>query len=402
MGRGDGLIAERPALRVLLITGAYAPEISSGGLQSQMVARALADRIVFRVLTTAVDATLPRRAVVDGVPVSRIVVDVDDRASKRAASTRMARELAALLRDADVVHLHGFSQKNVLVTAMAKLFRVPVVLSLHTAGFDEPEEIGRQGRLARWTLTASHVYLPVSARLADACRAAGVPPRKIRQVPNGVNLDRFRPASPVERAALRRTLGMPADGPVVLFVGFFSREKQPHVLFEAWLRLQQRGCPSTLVFVGATRSPYFEIDDRLADDMRARAKSAGLFDRLLFAEPTPRIEDYYRSADVFALPSSREGLPVALLEAMACGLPAVASRLPGATDAAIDDGRSGLLVPPGDVEALADAIGAVIGDRDRAAALGAAARQRVASDFGADRTAGGWLDAYRTLVPRFA
>jgi len=269
---------------------------------------------------------------------------------------------------------------------------------LHTAGFDEPDAIQRRGRLARWSVTAPDLYLAVSGRLADACRAAGLPPGTIRHVPNGVDLDRFRPAAVQERAALRRTLAIPSDAPVVLFVGFFSREKQPHALFDAWVRLQQRGCRSTLVFVGATRSPYFEVDDRMADDMRALAQSAGLLERLIFAGQTRRVEDYYRSADVFALPSSREGLPVALLEAMASGLPVVASRLPGATDVVIEDGRDGVLVPPGDIDALAGAIGTVLANRDRAAALGVAARQRVAHEFGAGRTAGGWLAAYQTVV----
>ena len=392
---------ERP-LRVLLVTGAYAPEMSSGGLQSQMVAQALADRVAFRVLTTAVDRTLPRRSIVDGLPVSRIAVDVDRRRSKLAAVGPMLSELTRLLRHTDVVHVHGYSQKNVPVTAVAKVLGVPIVLSLHTAGFDEPATILRHGRLARWALKAPSLYVTVSPHLADACTAAGLPPNKIRHVPNGVNLERFWPAAPLERATIRRSLGLPPDSRIVLFVGFFSREKQPHVLFDAWLRLQERGLVSTLVFVGATRSSYFEVDNRLADDMRARARAAGVSDRLLFAEPTPRIDDYYRSADVFALPSSREGLPVALLEAMASGVPAVASRLPGSTDVVIDDGRTGVLVAPGDVGALADAIGRLLTDRAWATELGKAARQCVASDFSADRTAQGWLEAYQTVTRSIA
>ena len=239
--RAEGMTAanERP-LRVLLVTGAYAPEISSGGLQSQMVAQALAGRVAFKVLTTAVDTTLPRRSVVNGVPVSRIVVDADNPRSKLSAAGPMLAETTALMRDTDVVHLHGYSQKNVPVTAVAKSFGVPIVLSLHTAGFDEPEVIRQHGPLARWALKAASLYLTVSQSLSDACQAAGLPADKIRHVPNGVNLERFQPPSIEERAAIRHSLGLPIDRPIVLFVGFFSREKQPHVLFEAWLRLQRR------------------------------------------------------------------------------------------------------------------------------------------------------------------
>ncbi len=389
-------------LRVLLVTGAYAPEISSGGLQSQMVAQALAGRVAFKVLTTAVDTTLPRRSVVNGVPVSRIVVDADSPRSKLSAAGPMLAETTALMRDTDVVHLHGYSQKNVPVTAVAKSFGVPIVLSLHTAGFDEPEMIRQHGPLARWALKAASLYLTVSQSLSDACQAAGLPADKIRQVPNGVNLDRFQPPAANERAAIRHSLGLPIERPIVLFVGFFSREKQPHVLFEAWLRLQRREVPATLVFVGATRSQYFEVDHRLADEMRAEAARAGVSDRLVFADPTPRIEAYFRSADVFALPSSREGLPVALLEAMATGLPAVASRLPGSTDTIVDDGRTGVLVTPGDVDALANAIEELLTNPEAASAIGGAARRHVANEFSADRTARGWLNAYQAVAAQVA
>jgi glycosyltransferase involved in cell wall biosynthesis len=389
-------------LRVLLVTGAYAPEISSGGLQSQMVAAALADRVEFRVLTTAVDPALPRRSVVDGVPVSRVAVNADSKLSKVTAAAPMLIAIGELMRNTDVVHLHGYSQKNVPVTAVAKVLRVPIVLSLHTARFDEPQTIRQHGALARWALQAAHLYITVSPSLTNACQAAGLPPSRIREIPNGVNLQRFRPATPGERSEIRRSLGLPLDSPVILFVGFFSREKQPHVLFDAWLRLRQRRVTATLVFVGAASSPYFEVDSELADQMRTQAQQAGALDRLVFAAPTPRIDDYYRCADVFALPSSREGLPVALLEAMATGLPAVASRLHGSTDTIVDDGHTGVLVTPGDAAALAHALEQVLTNRESAAAMGGAARRRIEADFSAERTAHGWLDAYRTVAPKVA
>lgn len=383
---------------MLLVTGAYAPEISSGGLQCQMVARALAGRVRFRVLTTAVDPSLPRQSVVDDVAVSRTVVDVANWQSKLRAADEMIRDLAGLLREVDVVHLHGYSSKNVLVTAVATMSRVPIVMSLHTAGFDEPASIAGHGRIARWTFDAARLYLCVSPGLADACRAAGVPPDRIRYVPNGVDVDRFRPAAPEERRAIRESLGIDAARPVTMFVGFFSQDKQPHVLFDAWLGLQHDpATASTLLFVGATESAYFEVDHRLAADMRSRAAQDGVADRVVFVGPTTRIDEYYRAADLFVLPSLREGMPVALLEAMASGLAVVVSRLPGSTDAMIDDGVTGVLVAPGDVPAFASAIRQVLSDRERAAALGAAARRRVVADFSAERVADAWADAYRDV-----
>jgi len=388
-------MAADPRPSVLMVTGAYFPELSSGGLQCRAVARLLRDRVRVRVLTTAIDPDLPERSMDGDVEVSRVVV------GRAGAARRLAAHLLRLVSASDVVHLHGYSRKNIPVSIAAKLFRAPIVLSLHTSNFDEPATIAAHGAPARWSLRAASLYLTVSRALTEACARAGLPRERVREVANGVDLDRFRPAAAAERPALRRALGLPADPPVVLFVGFFSREKQPDVLFDAWRRARQAGWSSTLVFVGATQSAYFEVDDRLAADIRARATAAGAADAVVFVDPTPRIEDYYRAADVFVLPSSREGLPVALLEAMACGLPAVASRLPGATDVAIEDGVSGVLVPPGDAAALGDALSRILSDRAFAAALGAAARDRAAARFSAQRTADGWLEAYRAVGARF-
>jgi glycosyltransferase involved in cell wall biosynthesis len=118
---------------------------------------------------------------------------------------------------------------------------------------------------------------------------------------------------------------------------------------------------------------------------------------VIFTGTTHDVQDYFRAADVFVLPSRREGLPVALLEAMACGLPCVASLLPGATDTIIANGGNGLLVPPGDAVALADHVARVLQDTALASALGAAARETIAARFANTDVAGQWLAAYRSV-----
>ena len=108
--------------------------------------------------------------------------------------------------------------------------------------------------------------------------------------------------------------------------------------------------------VGATGAGYYEIDESLAGRIRADAAACGCGGDVVFVEPTNEMERYFRAADVFVLSSAREAHPLALLEAMACGLPSIATRLPGATDAIIEDGVDGRLVPVDDEPALADAL----------------------------------------------
>ena len=104
---------------VLLVAGAYFPEISAAGLQCQAVAAELGGRARMSVLATAVDRTLPANEVVDGVSVARVIIDVRSALSKIIASIRLLSALAARLGRVDVIHVHGVSQKNLPAAVMA-------------------------------------------------------------------------------------------------------------------------------------------------------------------------------------------------------------------------------------------------------------------------------------------
>ncbi len=387
-----------PRPRVLLVAGAYAPEFSAGGLQSQAVARALHVRMDIVVLTTATDPTLRRHDTVDGVEVSRITVTQGGWSFVRA-TFRMLAELIRLLPRVDLVHIQGFSSKNILIAAMAKLFARPIVQHLQTAKHDEPNAVKAQGRLAWWAYSTADLYLSVSRGLTDRYLAAGLPADRIRDVPNGVDATRFSPADLDERLALRKQLNLPLDRPVILFVGVISPDKQPHVLLEAWVRTQQNPAfASTVVFVGASDPALFELGGRLIDQLRVTAAASGFADRVIFVPPTSQVQDYFRAAEIYAMPSLREGMPIALLEAMACGLACAASRLPGATDTMVEDGVSGRLVTPGDADAFATAISDLLADPATAGRMGAAARRTAEERYTMEHVADMWLDAYQHVL----
>jgi glycosyltransferase involved in cell wall biosynthesis len=381
---------------VLLVTGAYHPEISAAAVECRAVAAALGRRARLSVLTTAVDASLPPSETVDGVVVRRVHVDVRSASSKATASIRLAGYLLSARDAYDIIHVHGFSQKNVAVAIVGRLLGKRLVLTLHTAGQDEPSVVKRRGPLAFWSFRSADLVMCVSPDLRDRWRAADLPAERVRLTPNGVDTERFRPASIDERRALRRALGWPDAQPVVLFVGFFSRDKRPDLLFRAWRRIID-GFRPRLAFVGAKKTGYYEIDESLGREIRQQAEALGCADEVMSIEPTEDVETYFRAADAFVLPSIREAQPLALLEAMACGLPCLATRLPGATDVLIEDGVNGRLFPADDEAALADALQNVLNDRFAAAAMGARARERVVARYDIRRTSEDWLSAYRTV-----
>src|SRR6185295_4351109 len=121
------------------------------------------------------------------------------------------------------------------------------------------------------------------------------------------------------------------------------------------------------------------------------AAALGRAGDVLFVDPTHVMERYYRAADVFALSSIREANPVSLLEAMSCGLPCVASRLEGATDAIVEDGVNGRLVECDDEDGMARTLAEVLSDPAAAARMGARARDTIVTRYDIRQTADRWL-----------
>ncbi len=382
-----------------MVTGAYYPELSGAGLQCRELVLRLRDSVIFTVLTTSADPLPPPVGEVDGTPVYRVVVDVGRFGSKLRAAMCLASVFIRLRGRFDIVHLHGFSQKSLLLIVLAKLFRKKLVLKLTSVGHDDPLSIRTRGRVDFWCYTQADLFLGVSPRLQQLYYDSGLPREKFWLIPNGVDLERFRPGDQEERQALRRELGLPEELPLILYVGFFSHDKRPDVLFESWTRMLVGDSPTTgLVFVGATRSRYYEVDPGLVQEIREEAQRLGVEKRVAFVEVTHEIEKYYQAADIFALPSSREGLPNTLLEAMATGLPCVVSRLPGVTDEVIDHGINGFLFPPGDGVALEGALRLLLYDPTLAQELGRRARATVEERYSIAQTASRTLEAYELLA----
>ncbi len=195
-------------------------------------------------------------------------------------------------------------------------------------------------------------------------------------IPSGIDLERFRLVAE-RRDRHGRTaipgLSLPSDAVVVGSVGWLTDVKGHGTLIEAVAKLAPTHLSVHLVIVGS--------GDRLSD-YRARAARLGIADRVHFLGERRDVPDCLAGMDIFVLPSLNEGMGRALIEAMAAGLPVVASRV-GGVPAVLEDGRSGRLVPPGDADALAAAIGALLAKPEDAMALARAGSARIGERFGA-------------------
>ena len=196
------------------------------------------------------------------------------------------------------------------------------------------------------------------------------------------------PAAAVDRAAARAELGLAPDAPVVGTIAGFRPEKAHRDLLAAAALVRARVRGVRFVLVG---------DGPLEDALRTQARELGIEDTVVFAGYRARAGRLAGAFDVFALASHHEGLPIALLEAMAGGVPIVATAVGGVPEA-VRDGREGLLVAPRRPPALADALVALLDDPARRAALGAAARAR-AADFDLEAAVRRMESVYAELLP---
>jgi glycosyltransferase involved in cell wall biosynthesis len=207
-------------------------------------------------------------------------------------------------------------------------------------------------------------------------------------VPNSVDAELFHPSTP--HAALRDKLGLDQEGYVLGFVGEARAKKGLALLLKAFAKVATK-VDAHLLLIGGLRPK----DEEIYQLFRRRNPQLSL--HLVPYVPQSELVDYYNLMDLVLMPSLRDGLPNALLEAMACERTVVASDVGGLSDV-IEDGRNGLLVPPRDKQALVEQILSALADADQRRVLGQAARATILRDYTPQHELNNNLRIYHQLL----
>jgi glycosyltransferase involved in cell wall biosynthesis len=301
-----------------------------------------------------------------------------------------ARGLLRLVRHAlafrpHVIHGYLFGP-NLFASIAGRLARVPVVAvaKRNVDAFETPRQVAVQ-RLAH--RLATHVTA-VSEAVAGTAVALGVPRARVTVIPNGVDADRYSPASGARVSRAELVGGDEDDAPLIGSVGCLAPRKDYGALLEALASLGRSGRAFRAVLVG---------DGPERGRLEARAEALGLGGRVRFLGERGDVERLLPALDVFVLSSREEGIPNALLEAMAAGRPSVATAV-GGTPEVLTAGETGWLVPPGDPGALAAALEEALAHPDEARRRGAAARRAVEERMSIDAMVRRYEEFYRAAV----
>ncbi|WP_276271743.1 glycosyltransferase [Haloarcula litorea] len=369
--------------------------LALGGLENQLLrqVRASDDDVSHAVVYFGTDESRREAFEAAGATVARLAEGENASPARQFRPRRLRRLSRTLSRwDADVLHCHTSLYLHVVGRIAGAAADVPVVGTYHNTAENFHPAIRAAERATR-PLSEANVAVSKDVERTFAADARRYEPgdpltRGTYTVYNGIDVDEFRAEVESADDGVRRRHGVDDDALLLLCLGRYSPEKAQDLLIRALADAAGDLPPVHLLLVGW---------GALESDLRETARSLGLADRVTVTGRVPTVAEYYAAADAFVLPSTTEGLSVTLLEAMAAGLPIVATDVAGTAEAVVD-GETGLVVEPESRAALADALCRLGGaDLER---LGRRGHDRARSTFDIERTVAAYRALYRTATGR--
>lgn len=302
--------------------------------------------------------------------------------------------------DTDVVQTHLLRILDFLVLLLRYTTRLRVVLwTFHSANFVIAERhLARYKWLLKPKRYAHHLLYRLASRLVNGFIAVsdevkeamveiiGPIQDKITVIRNGVDVKRY--GQPVDKARVQSQLGLEANARLIAVVGTLREPKGHRYMVEAMATVAPQHPDVHVLFVG---------EGHLREELRAQVEKLNLGQWVHFLGNRNDVPDLLAASELFVLPSLWEGLSMALLEAMAAGKPIVATAVSGTTQVMIP-GKTGLVVPPRDSRALADAVIQLLSNPAQAQMMGQAARQHAKMNFSAQKQADEHLVLYHSLL----
>jgi glycosyltransferase involved in cell wall biosynthesis len=381
---------------ICLLTETYYPVIGGGETQARTLAEDLVE-LGFRVLvvTRRSDPALKKLEQIAGMTVCRTLPIGSGQYKRWSMIFTCLPVLLARRREYDLIYVSGFKALGLTAVLVSSLLGKRCILKADSNGEMSGAffERGRQtlglksnSPLFRLFLTLRNRilrradrFVAISTDIAEELRHQGVPSEQIESITNSVDTSRFRPVDPPAKTALRQALQLPADRTIVTYTGRLVSYKGLPLLLRVWDQLQRVHSQPLLVLVGSGGLDVHNCEAELREFVQRR----GLEESVRFTGGVHNVHQYLQASDIFVFPTEKEAFGISLIEAMACGLPVIATPTGGIRDI-LSHERDGLLVEARSFQGLHDAIQRLLTDRQVADVLGRAAlltaRTRYARD----------------------
>ncbi len=283
----------------------------------------------------------------------------------------------------DIVHTHGY--KSNIYAKLSSLFtKKPIVSTCHN-WINSNRKMNFYSSLDKRLLKHVDAVIPVSRPVQELLYKAGISRKKITLVENGIKIERFN--TYVDERKLKSELCIDPDRIIIGTVGRLSNEKGHRYLIEAAKKILtvHKNCVFLLIGDGVLKSQLMEYASKL-----------NLGDRIIFAGKRLDVPQLLSIMDIFVLPSLLEGQPMALFEAMASKKPIVATKV-GDVPKILSQGMCGILVPPSNSDAIAEAVLFLIANTDKAGHMASLAYSEVSEKYSSKQMANKYLDVYKSL-----
>jgi alpha-maltose-1-phosphate synthase len=384
-------MTQPPGLNVAMLTREYPPEVYGGaGVHVEYLAREVGRLVRLTVHCQGADRL--------GASAHRPWTEL---AGANSALQTISTDLSMVagVAGADLVHSHTW-YANLAGFLASRLYGIPHVLTAHSLEPLRPwkaEQLGGGYALSSWCERTAIESAAAVIAVSDGMRAdilscyPAVSPDRVHVIRNGIDAEQYAPDPGTDVLA---RYGIDPDRPSVVFVGRVARQKGVPVLLRAAQRLDPAA--QLVLCAGQADTPELEAEvSGLVEHLRATRPGVIWIPGML---TKPEVIQILSHATAFACPSLYEPLGIVNLEAMACGTAVVASDVGGIPEV-VEHGHTGLLVPPGDPEALADALNTLVRDPAKAAAMGNAGRERAVTEFSWTTIAAQTAQLYASLVP---
>lgn len=397
-------------MKICIFTETYYPVMGGGETQAQLLAEGLiANGHSVIVLTRRSDTLLKKYERYGKVDVYRLAPVGSNQLKKWGLLFSSLPMFIRLRNQYDLIFVSGYRIMGLTAVLVGKLLARRVVLKADSQGEMSGDffqsglrkfGISHKTLLFRWflgfrntILKKADAFSAISSEIASEWTASGIPSEKVHLIPNSVDTSRFMPVESSQKDLLRKKLNLPQNATIAIYTGRLVSYKGLPLLLKVWAEIRHKHENILLILAGTGGLDIHNCEDEL----REYVKVNGFENQVVFTGAVQNVPEYLQASDLFVFPTENDAFPSSIVEAMACGLPVVSTPV-GAIKTIITDGKTGLLIQPGNAEQLYQALDIILSNDEMASRLGKAACQSIQDLYSAEIVSKKYMTLFQGLI----